>query len=76
MYFSDRVADAGTRLGVFLATRESMTSTFGQPTYLNELTEASVGSTVPVWLSGDRCRLYLLRSSSQGLYGAFVATRG
>lgn len=76
MYFSDRIADAGTPLGVFRATRESTTSTFGPPTYVSELTEESGGSTVPVWLSGDRCRLYLLRSSSQGPYRAFVATRG
>lgn len=54
MYFSR--ADSSTQPEIVVATRDTVTASFGAPAFVTELSSPQADS--PTWLSRDLCRLY------------------
>jgi hypothetical protein len=66
--------ETNAQLDIFMAQRDSATSTFGAAVMVGELTTATHES--PTWLSHDLCRLYFESSRSTGTdFDIYLAER-
>lgn len=71
LYYVSRALTGGD--DVLVARRPSVTSAFGTPNIVNEL--SSVTDERPMWLSPDDCTMYLVRVTATGGLDIFIAHR-